>query len=45
MSPANHRGFGLGLLPPTVRLGVVFAVSVLFIFVNSLPLAIFLFLL
>jgi energy-coupling factor transporter ATP-binding protein EcfA2/energy-coupling factor transporter transmembrane protein EcfT len=45
MGSTEHRGFGLGLLPPTPRLAVVFTVSVLFIFVNSLPLAVALFVL
>jgi energy-coupling factor transporter ATP-binding protein EcfA2/energy-coupling factor transporter transmembrane protein EcfT len=45
MSLAGGRGYGLGLLPPAVRLGVVFAVSVLFIFINNLFLAAALFVL
>ena len=45
MGPNGRRGFGLGLLPPTLRLAVVFSVSVLFIFINTLPLAIALFVL
>jgi energy-coupling factor transporter ATP-binding protein EcfA2/energy-coupling factor transporter transmembrane protein EcfT len=45
MSPAKRRGFGLGLLPPVIRLAVVFSVSMLFIFVNSLALAAALFVL
>ncbi len=45
MSSTEGRGYGLGLLPPAVRLGVVFAVSVLFIFINSLFLAAALFVL
>jgi len=43
MGSANRTGLGLGLLPPTLRLAVVFGVSVLFIFVNTVPLAIALF--
>jgi energy-coupling factor transporter ATP-binding protein EcfA2/energy-coupling factor transporter transmembrane protein EcfT len=39
MRPAKRRGFGLGLLPPPIRLAVVFSISVLFIFVNSVVLA------
>jgi energy-coupling factor transporter ATP-binding protein EcfA2/energy-coupling factor transporter transmembrane protein EcfT len=45
MGPAKRRGYGLGLLPPTVRLAVVFSLSVLFIFVNTIPLAAALFVL
>jgi energy-coupling factor transporter ATP-binding protein EcfA2/energy-coupling factor transporter transmembrane protein EcfT len=45
MAPNRRRGFGLGLLRPTPRLAVVFTVSVLFIFINNLPLAIALFVL
>jgi energy-coupling factor transporter ATP-binding protein EcfA2/energy-coupling factor transporter transmembrane protein EcfT len=39
MSPSVGRGFGLGLLPPALRLGLVFSISMLFIFINSLALA------
>jgi energy-coupling factor transporter ATP-binding protein EcfA2/energy-coupling factor transporter transmembrane protein EcfT len=43
MELAKRRGFGLGLLSPALRLAVVFSVSMLFIFINTLPLALALF--
>jgi len=39
MTSGKRRGVGLGLLPPELRLAVVFTISVLFIFINNLPFA------
>src|SRR2546428_11863490 len=45
MTPTKRRrgkGLGLGLVPPELRLAVVFAAGVLFIFINTRPAALLL---
>src|SRR2546427_6149742 len=45
MTPTERRrgkGLGLGLFPPELRLAVVFAAGVLFIFINTRPAALLL---
>jgi len=43
MTAVKKRRFGLGLLPPEIRLGVLFLIGSLFILINDLSLAVALF--